>query len=492
MSGSLARRTLFIWVSIVGATFFASWLGVSFIGGERAGLLEDDSYFYAQIAYNSFHLSCLTFDGLSPTSGFHPLWMAVLSGVAHVVGLVTQDKVIHLAAYLTAWFALVLLLADRTGATKAGRLAFVALALLTAPLMETALLALLFLLATERILRAPARKHPDVGLLALALLIPLTRIDAAPFALAWLLVLRGERGRVVAVGLGILLGIALHWAILQTLFGHPYTVSSLLKAGNLGQGMGLFRTISKSGILTRIAVLTLLVAWAWARNRSSGRIPTRTLILVGAPVLFTLTHVVLSDVRSWYFLPGFTLAFWLGERSLAIVAPETEWRAARTLVFGVLLTLTAYKGYRFIPLDHVRLESWNFVRDARSVLPDDARIFQVDGSGFTGYWLKRPVINGDGLVNTYDYARRLRARKLAGYLEERRVCYVITDAPLEARQENLVNLGGMSVKRSDAREILRSRAYGWSENRNAHFILWRIGGARCDRGVSTAITGAAS
>jgi hypothetical protein len=52
---------------------------------ERDWLLEvvpDDSFYYLQIARNLANSGRSTFDGLSSTNGYHPLWMALLSGVA--------------------------------------------------------------------------------------------------------------------------------------------------------------------------------------------------------------------------------------------------------------------------------------------------------------------------------------------------------------------------------------------------------------------------
>jgi hypothetical protein len=199
-------------------------------------------------------------------------------------------------------------------------------------------------------------------------------------------------------------------------------------------------------------------------------------------------------VRAWYFLPAYAFAFWAGTRggsssslhsqfnSVSDGQAHREFRSGWLVVVLMATLLNLYKVYRFIPLDHVRQASWEFVLRGRHLLPPDARIYQVDGSGFTGYWLERQLVNGDGLVNTYEYARRLRAKKLAGYLGENGICYLVTDAPVGDRQKYLVDLSGLRVKRSSAEEVLRSTAYGWSKNPNAHFILWRLRDARCPSG----------
>jgi hypothetical protein len=476
------------WLLTLLAVFTLSWLGIPFIGGERAGLLEDDAYFYAQIAFNYQRLGFFTFDGLASTSGFHPLWMGLLSGLAQLVGLFTQDKSLHLSALFTLWFALVLAVTTRVGKTPLERIAFFGIALLTTPLMETALLSLLLLLAADRILRPGKGEKADIPLFVATFLVPLTRIDAAPFLLLWLPLLRRERALFIAVAAGLAAGSATHFLTLEALFGHPYSVSSLLKSDSFRRGLPFLRALAKSGIFVRALVLGGLSLWAILALRRAGGARTRLALVVAPPVLFTLTHMLVSDVRGWYFLPGYVFAYWAGAnggtsnpwKGLIPAEPIPSWhRRASLLVAATALLLNAYKVYRFVPLNHVRSASWDFVHEARELLPADARLYQVDGSGFTGYWLDRQLINGDGLVNTYEYARRLKDRKLAGYLEEQAVCYLITDAPISRSQKNLVDQRGLVLGRSAAEELLRSRAYGWSTNRNAHFILWRLRVSRC-------------
>ena len=73
-----ALRWSALWIVIGVACYFA----LPYLAGLRAGLLEDDSYFYAQIAFNWPRYGTFTFDGLDPTSGFHLLWGTLLSALS--------------------------------------------------------------------------------------------------------------------------------------------------------------------------------------------------------------------------------------------------------------------------------------------------------------------------------------------------------------------------------------------------------------------------
>ncbi len=71
---------------LFGAAFVLFALsGWRVLTAERDWLLQvvpDDSFYYLQIARNLTNSGRSTFDGWSSTNGYHPLWMAVLSGVA--------------------------------------------------------------------------------------------------------------------------------------------------------------------------------------------------------------------------------------------------------------------------------------------------------------------------------------------------------------------------------------------------------------------------
>ena len=48
-------------------------------------MVPDDAFYYLQIARNLAAGGRSTFDGVAPTNGYHPLWMAILTAVASVV-----------------------------------------------------------------------------------------------------------------------------------------------------------------------------------------------------------------------------------------------------------------------------------------------------------------------------------------------------------------------------------------------------------------------
>jgi len=69
----------------------------------------------------------------------------------------------------------------------------------------------------------------------------------------------------------------------------------------------------------------------------------------------------------------------------------------------------------------------------RTHLPNSARIFQVDSSGATAYFSERSVINGDGLINSWDFQEHLRSGRLQQHLIGVQANYLLLDNFHESR-----------------------------------------------------------
>jgi hypothetical protein len=111
----------------------------------------------------------------------------------------------------------------------------------------------------------------------------------------------------------------------------------------------------------------------------------------------------------------------------------------------------------------------DFVDRIKEHVPPGGRIYQIDGSGFTGYFSERSVVNGDGLTNSYEYVRRMRRGELGTMLDEQGICYIITNSAI--RGEYVVNHGGLVVRTGDVVEVFRSKAYG--RFATTDFVLFR-------------------
>jgi hypothetical protein len=468
----------FAWLLLVAVAVAAALLPVMRL--QPNAIIPDDGYFYAQIAWQLGTHGRSSFDGLHATTGYHLPWGFVLGAVSRLTAMFTPDKIAHLFAQsvLVAFVIAATVVRFFRGAMP--RLAAAVLLAVSTCFTEMVLVAPVLLLAMEGALDHPAgfgARGRDLLLLAA---LPFLRVDLVVVSLTFAAVagLREPRRalRMAAAALG---GAALQAAILWAFFDHFVSVSALLKTQSLLDPAALadhlrFNTVSSAGLAARLATTLLLGAAAVAALRQ--RDARDAALVLAPPAAFFLLHFCCSYLRDWYQVPfqaGFLFVAARGRPALSApdrVAPPLFGRAA------VAVTALLWSGYPLatnLRFGADQVQAAAFVADLRRHVPEGAAIFQVDGSGFIGYFADRDVVDGDGLVNSYEYARRLSTRALAGYLDEERICYFITDT---RRGATLIDIGGLVVSAADAELVsaVQSRAFTWGE-----FRLWRLRAPRC-------------
>jgi len=448
-------------------------LGYRRIAGAPVGLVLDDGLFYARIAMNLVTTGQPTFDGIHTTSGFHLLWEGILASLSWTLVGWSADPHHHMAAFLTLSLFLVLALSSEFADRPHHRLALATLALSGHLLLETGLLVLLLLGMTrtlERIASGDGRRVDRAVLFACAALIPLTRIDALPVVLV-LLAAPAVAGRWRVVGLGLVAaaaGTATQLGVMFALFGEPWSVSSMLRGHALvrhGASPLWFNFFTYgAGLSARSLLVTGMgsaaIALAWLHRDRARNLP---LLWLGVGLAtFTAGHLLLSHMRYWYFVPGLVgFGYVLARLDL----PVGTSRGIRALVLvGLALLSVLYlgnKARRMVALADAQDATWSFLEEIGEHVPAGEAIYQEDGSGRTGVYSGRAVVNGDGLVNDYRYARRLMGGDLAGYLDEEGICYLIVNrASHPAPGEPLVDQGGLVVLPDQVVELTRSGAHG--------------------------------
>jgi hypothetical protein len=420
------------------------------------GFIEDDGYFYSKIAYNIGMNHFSSFDGLSTTSGYHLLWGWLLAGLSWIVGIVTPALPVHLFVHLAAFYSLILLASWEATQRPVAAIAVAALLLTASALMEMGLLALLLAFVLRSFL-AQDEETSSVSLVLPAVFVPLVRIDASiiiAVLILYLLIRRRRAGVILAAALAV--GCIAHFALMKLVFGEFYSVSSLLKISGDVHASSLIAHLkanifASSGQLARFACLGLLgaccivtIIGAETREQRLRRAVVAVSVLAFFTPLFVLVYV-----RSWYFVVPFLGLAMVACQPFRLTRPHPA--PPSSLAFGLavffLLLNLAGRVHYYASFRVDQLASIEFIRTIARSVPAGGRIFQIDGSGFIGYFASRTLINGDGLVNSYDYARRLQANALAGYLEEMGVCYIVTNSTEPPHSDNtaLIGIGGMVV-----------------------------------------------
>lgn len=433
------------------------------------GLMEDDGYFYAQIAYNIGVNGISSFDGINTTDGYHLLWCWILAGLSFLMKTFTLNKTIHIFMFVFCQLVLISYFVVKASKQNiyAGFSIF-SFFIFGNLLMETVLLSCLLIYLVYG--------NKNWFYYLSFFLIPLTRIDAvviiAPFLIFVLYKNTKEGLNIIAMSL---LGILVHFLSVKLLSGEWFTVSSIIKSNNYSSS---FENITRNIFLHkrsffRVFTLSLsLFSALWVTYRKNNI--SKTNILIVGLILFYIMHLFSGVMRSWYFVPGTVV-------STAVFYSYYVKNKINNLVYGALFLLALF---------HVAARVWvifsysdeatkvnKFVADIEKVVPEGEVLFQVDASGFTGYFSQRKVVNGDGLVNTHAFSNRMFAGKLDGYLEENDICFVIDN--YSRKEKPVVDVGGIHITRDDV-ELVTGERSDCSYPMTC-FSLYRLKAERCKK-----------
>lgn len=413
-------------------------------------VVPDDAYFYLKTAWHLGRGDGSTFDGLNATNGYHPLYLWVLAALSRVVPLVDRAglvAVVWLDTVLTVvWLAVMAALAARLGWRRPVIWMLVAALLPIAAIGDVGMeVNLLLPLAWGMVLvlaRGDRRPGDEWRAGLLGALACLARLDAGLFVgavTAGVLLSRGPwpitgahvrtAVRLLAPSVVALAGVAL---VNRWRFGHVATVSSWLKSGRQADLVALgghFEFNAQTLVLIG-AVLVSAVALGRALVTRHSRD-----VLPGAVAAWAIGYVTVMSVLLRGGLESWYLGMPLAAAVVAAVSLVEAWTRSRPALARLGATVVVIGAIAATALA-VRVQTgrgWFFsdgLRAARWIdetLPPEARVFQVDNAGIVAYFAHRAVVNGDGLINSWEYQRALRTDRLPAYLAEHRLDTIVFD-----------------------------------------------------------------
>lgn len=482
------RSSLRAWLTVTSLAIGAVYAVVVLVWTDGPfAFTFDDAYYYFGIARNVAEGNGSTFDGINATNGYHPLWLA-LAVPAYLVGLdgmaaVRALLVVQVACYAGALVVLGRAIADlvdawpglgrgRPGdaavAARRGDVTVIAAFALFAanPFvvkvfvngLESGISVLLYAVLLVRFAAPTPRRLADTtsrwrsitGLLLL--LVFLARTDAAILAVAlclWAVAeLRHEPLRRAIVPLAELfapvgLGALAYLAFNEVVFGTPMQVSGLHKRAPLdGPALVTF------GVLAGLGAYVGVRAWRRAHApapTSRGRFPRLVEITSRTGFFAAFCFVLLGYYNAlqtqqwlWYYAPLAVYALLLLPVAVADFVESTALEAPPTtsvtralapvqaillvpLALGLAIQVPTFVDpeIRSIQLANQRAGAWI---DAN--LPADAVLGSWD-AGVVGYFAHRPVVNLDGVANSYEYYEAARAGTVDEFLADEGVGYLV-------------------------------------------------------------------
>jgi hypothetical protein len=442
--------------------------------------LPDDAYYYFNIARHFAAGRGFTFDGLSQTNGFHPLWALLLGGL-YALTSGSGDGPIHLALSIsalidTATIGLIYLTLRRLtgdgGAACLGAALYAFNPLLVIEAvngLETALAACLFALCSYWYLvkvrgTSKVRRTSQVMLGVVGGLMVLARTDSAfllaVIALDWLWRERrsGLLGLALTLAVAALVaspwiawnayilggpvqssGVAVPFVVRQYLFSAPRFPSPLLQylAAVVYLGFILWDNLwryARLEIVLLVAGLLLMAIRRQSLGDEAGRRFRGNLGLVAIPLAASLLLLCAHAfgrwfVRGWYYVPA-ALSFVLTTGVALAYARERWARAGRplgALSAIVLLAMALAFPWQGLPYWQPGLYIWQAdMRQgadwlAENTAPQD-RIGAFN-AGMLAYYSGRTVINLDGVVNGAAL-EAIRERRILSYIQDQEIDYL--------------------------------------------------------------------
>ena len=465
--GSRRRRAPLAGVAAVVALAVVWVPVILFVDDIVHRLSFDDAWYYFTIARNVADGAGSTFDGIHETNGYHPLWMLVCA-VPYALGLDGTAAVRSLLLVgLAMWAGATWLLAGAMARLPAARgelpeaaarrrdvVAAVGwVALVANPFtvklyvngMESALVALCMaavLAGTVRRGGDPIGRPVLGGLLLGAMFLARTDtvfLVAAAFGWAVLRERRITRDHVVAAAVTGAIAAA-YLASNVALFGNPMQISGVTKRVALDGGGGV-KVLACLGL----AALVVVVARRAGRSdhhrlpRSAAWVAHTGWFAAGCLALLAYNWGLSSELFLWHYgapvlwvlvLVSVALADLVEAAALEAPDPAAASKSATTIAAIVLAPLVAMvvlasRSFTGPDLPLVQSRARSTAAWANENLPPDSVIGSFD-AGVLGYFSDLPVVNLDGLVNSFEWrdARHEGTAATAAMLERAGVTHL--------------------------------------------------------------------
>lgn len=480
--------------------------------------IQDDSYFYLQIASHIVAGHGSTFHEITPTNGYHPLWMACVVAMTALAG---GDNV--WAVYLVVFLALLLIAATlllfrRLADEMALRFWLPGLVVFASYLLGTGLYAseahlnaLTLVTATLALWRARSSDGDRGWLLSgflfgVAILARLDNIFVAGALIGFALWDDGPRDiarvtrRALRVGIGLAAVLAPYLADNFLTYGHLVPISGAIKS----QLPTITFDLERLGPMGKLATPFGLACLAIGMWLDTDRRRRFLWLGLGAGVVLHALYIVACTDHytfwAWYYVSAVVAASlaasFLTEWFAARVGPVIGDKATRRLVaisacvllaaFTARAWLKAFGPIHVAPLAvDIRINEYRwpeeFARWMKAHMPPGSIVFAQDWPGAIAYYSDVPIVPMDGLVNDFRYNDELLALGVDAYLCRHGIGYFLghlrdpaeqhevpVSAPLYRRAAGVLTL-------RPERLFVETRAVLERSEEAPPFAIWRIG-----------------
>ncbi len=425
-------------ILVLGIVFILIWISspIEYL----LSFTNDDSYFYLKTALNFAKQGKSTFDGISLTNGYHPLWFLILTVVfklSLLSGVSSENLLLRIVFLLVTFLNIIILYLIKKAffefEINHKNKAFLLSLVLLIPFvlfyqlgLETQIFTLFFFIVITQVSRFfinPDNVKLKIGISISLSLLFLSRVDLFWYILTMLLIyillkdrnLFHEFLKILSLPF---VTIFVYVLINKMVFNTYYPISSYYKLSfNIFENLKFFPTPLKNpidfSILFLIIVLKLSSIFFLNKSRCHKNDFVKILIWSNFTFIFFLLINFLinsNGVREWYYtFPMFTSIMCF---SLVI---STQRIYNIILLASFVINLFYFTIFRMNYYNHT--SAYNYALDLKKSIKEDSIIYQVDYSGLISFFSGKSIINGDGLINSYEYYEYVKSGRLKEYLE---------------------------------------------------------------------------
>jgi len=405
---------------------------------------SDDSYFYLKTAWNFSKGLGSSFDGINLTNGYHPLLFLVLSlfyFLTNSIMNLNSENLLRFTFFITSIINLISIFfinkVFRELNFERSNLTSLIFYLLVIPftllylfgveiqLMIMIYLALVYITIYKKF--NDSKLNFIIGIL-LGLLF-LVRIDLG-LLLAIIFVLirlnKYNQKQILFVVFPFFVIIISYLIINKIYFDTYSSISSYYKFSlDIKNNLRFFPTPLSNPIDFSMLVIFLASGLVYLLYKINSKQISNHLIKIFElsyiiAFLFLLIQYFLNrqGVREWYYTFPIFIAFTL----LTIVIDRKKLHKLFLLpsIFVFVLYFTLFR------MNYYNHDSaYEFSKKVQELVKENEIIFQIDYSGLISFFSERIIVNGDGLINSFNYYKTLKQGKLFDYLDYLKPQYFI-------------------------------------------------------------------
>jgi hypothetical protein len=443
----------------------------------------DDAFYYMQIARNIANGHGVTFDGITKTNGFHPLWLLMLIPIYIILpdspGL-AMSVCLSLSITLYTTAVIILYLTLRKYYTSIAIIIGLIAGLLNPLMLRVWIYALegslrLFLISLiiwyfskhRKILITQKDYWSELILGALLGLLFLARLNDAYFALViglFIVIARFKMGfyrqniiEIIRKGTTIFIPFAtlvvpyLLWNLINfnnllpvhgAIKSHPHWPWTALQLTwhRIIYAMRNVPLLNNQIIFLPLIVISIgIIIYLLFSKSKVARQLRQTLKQFDFYILFVAIHsfslliIIIGYVHHWYVVPEVILGTILVSAIISSIVSVVPKRVGLIIVGFIMIFFLSGYGYIF------------WIKEVKRLSPDNCQpfvLYQIANwlnnntssdtiigmwdAGTIGYFTNRRVINLDGLVNNYDFLHNyLKRGNIEPYLVEKRVNLIV-------------------------------------------------------------------